>query len=159
MPTSKRLSRLIRRDDPGLTNLDYSLILASDNFRAGVITQAERKAAQKAPVYLYYFTWQSPVREGKLKSFHTLEIPFRTGQCGRGEDDDGNRSESLALQDRMSTAWAAFARTGNPNHKGLPNWPTFDTKTRATMVFDNTCKVVNDPNGAERIALESLRRA
>jgi para-nitrobenzyl esterase len=148
-----------RKGRPGLTNLDYSLILASDNFRGRVITQAERKAVQKAPVYLYYFTWQSPVREGKLKSFHTLEIPFVLANVDEATTMTGTDQNRLALQERMSTAWAAFARSGNPNHKGLPNWPAFDAKTRGTMVFDNACKVVNDPNGAERLALASLRRA
>ena len=68
------------RDGPaeGASNTDLFLIIASDaTFRAGVVTEAERKAAQgKAAVYQYYFTWRSPVREGKLRSFHTLEIPF-----------------------------------------------------------------------------------
>lgn len=96
------------------------------------------------------------MREGKLKSFHTLEIPFVLANVDEAKAMTGTAQNRLALQDRMSTAWAAFARTGNPNHKGLPNWPAFVTKTRATMVFDDTCKVVNDPNGAERVALASL---
>jgi para-nitrobenzyl esterase len=148
-----------KKGRPGLTNLDYSLIVASDNFRARVLTQAERKAAQKAPVYLYYFTWQSPVRNKQLKSFHTVEIPFVMANVDEGKSMVGAEQNRYALQDRMSTAWAAFARTGNPNHKGLPNWPAFETKKRPTMVFDNTCKVVNDPAGAERVALETLKRA
>ena len=148
-----------KKGRPGLTNLDYSLILASDNFRGRVITEAERKAVQKAPVYLYYFTWQSPVREGKLKSFHTIEIPFVLANVDEAKSMTGTGQNRYALQDRMSTAWAAFARSGNPNHKGLPNWPIFDSKTRATMIFDNTCKVVNDPYGPERLALASIRRA
>jgi len=154
-----KLIATYKKGRPGLTNLDYSLILASDNFRARVITQAERKAAQKAPVYLYYFTWQSPVRNKQLKSFHTVEIPFVMANVDEGKSMTGTEQNRYALQDRMSAAWAAFARTGNPNHKGLPNWPAFETKTRSTMVFDNTCKVVNDPAGAERVALESIRKA
>ena len=59
----------------------------------------------------------------------------------------------------MSAAWAAFARTGDPNHKGLPKWTPFNTTQRATMIFNNECKVVNDPNGPERLALASVRRA
>jgi para-nitrobenzyl esterase len=155
----EKLVATYKKGRPGLSNLDYSLILASDNFRGRVITQAERKAAQKAPVYLYYFTWQSPVRNRQLKSFHTVEIPFVLANVDEGKTMTGTEQNRYALQDRMSTAWAAFARTGNPNHKGLPNWPAFETKARPTMVFDNTCKLVNDPAGAERLALESIRRA
>jgi para-nitrobenzyl esterase len=36
------------------------------------------------------------------------------GMTGEGKD-------RYPLQDRMSAAWTAFARSGNPNHKGLPN--------------------------------------
>jgi para-nitrobenzyl esterase len=152
------LIEIYKKGRPGLTNLDYSLIVASDNFRTRVVTQAERKAAQKAAVYFYYFTWQSPVRNRLLKSFHTVEIPFVLNNVDEGTSMVGTEQNRYALQDRMSTAWAAFARSGDPNHKGLPKWPKFDTKTRPTMVFDNTIKVVNDPYGAERIALETLRR-
>ena len=57
----------------------------------------------------------------------------------------------------MSAAWVAFARTGNPNHKGLPKWAAFDGTRRATMIFDSECKVVNDPNGAEQKLLRSIQ--
>jgi para-nitrobenzyl esterase len=152
-----RIISIYKKGRPGLANLDYSLILASDDFRARVVTEAERKSAQKAPVYMYYFTWQSPVREGKLKSFHTLEIPFVLENVDEAKSMTGTDASRYALQDRMSAAWASFARTGNPNHKGLPSWVAFNTNTRATMVFDNTCRVVNDPHGEERVALASLR--
>jgi para-nitrobenzyl esterase len=57
----------------------------------------------------------------------------------------------------MSKAWVAFARTGNPNHKGLPAWERFDTTRRATMFFDNECKLVNDPYGEEQRLLRTLQ--
>jgi para-nitrobenzyl esterase len=155
----ENLVSVYKKGRPGLTNLDYSLILASDNYRARVITQAERKSQQKAPVYLYYFTWQSPVREGKLKSFHCAEIPFAMANVDAARSMTGTGQNRYALEDKMSAAWAAFAKSANPNHKGLPNWPVFDMKTRPTMVFDNTCKVVNDPYGAERRAFDAVRRA
>ena len=155
----ERLVGVYKKGRPGLTNLDYSLILASDDFRARVTTQAERKSAQQAPVYVYYFTWPSPVREGKLKSFHTLEIPFVLENVDQAKTMTGTGQDRYALQDKMSAAWAAFARTGDPNHEGLPKWTPFHTTQRATMIFNRECKVVNDPNGAERQALASLRRA
>jgi para-nitrobenzyl esterase len=152
-----RVIAAYKKGRPGLTNLDYNLILASDNFRAGVVTEAERKSAQKAPVYMYYFTWQSPVRQGKLKAFHTLEIPFHQENVNEASSMTGEGNDRYALQDKMSLAWTNFARTGNPNHKGLPTWPTFEMDKRATMILGNDCRVVNDPNGEERKLVASLR--
>jgi para-nitrobenzyl esterase len=57
----------------------------------------------------------------------------------------------------MRAAFASFARTGNPNHAELPNWPAFNLRTYPTMVFANECKVVKDPNCEERLALKAIR--
>ncbi len=158
--TVDKLIAVYRKGRPGISNIDVYLILASDNsFRAGVLTEAERKAAQKAPVYMYYFTWRSPVRDGKLKAFHTLEIPFVLANVDEGKSMTGTGQDRYALQDKMSGAWAAFARSANPNHKGLPQWPAFRTYQRATMILNNECKVVNDPNREERLALSAVRQS
>ncbi len=157
---AKSLIDLYRKGRPGVSNIDVALILESDlRFRPGVLTEAELKSAQPAPVYMYYFTWRSPVHDGKLKAFHTLDIPFATANVDNAQSMTGTGHDRYALEDKMSAAWTAFARTGNPNHKGLPNWPKFNTKERATMILGNECKVVNDPNGAERKALAALRQA
>jgi para-nitrobenzyl esterase len=152
-----KLIALYRKGRPNATQVDLSQIIASDAFRAGVITEGERKSAQPAPVYMYYFTWKSPVHDGKLKAFHTLEIPFVLDNVDEAKSMTGSGADRYPLQEKMSGAWAAFARTGNPNHKGLPNWPGFKTDQRATMIFDNQCKVVDDPHGQERLALAALR--
>ena len=157
---AKHLIDLYRKGRPGVSNIDVALIVESDTrVRVGVATEAELKSAQPAPVYLYYFTWRSPVRDGKLKAFHTLEIPFVTDNVDNAQSMTGTGQDRYALADKMSAAWAAFARTGNPGHKGLPNWPKFNPTQRATMIFNNECKVVNDPNGEERKALAALRPA
>jgi len=154
-----KLIAVYRKGRPKATDIDLSQIIASDGFRSGVVTEAERKSEQPGGVYMYYFTWKTPVHDGKLKAFHTLEIPFVLANVDEAKSMTGSGSDRYPLQDKMSGAWAAFARTGNPNHKGLPNWPKFDTSKRATMVFDNECKVVDDPYGAERTALASIRPA
>jgi len=154
---AKHLIDLYRRGRPNVSNIDVALIVESDTrFRPGVLAEAERKSAQPAPVYMYYFTWRSPVHDGKLKSFHTLEIPFVTANVDNAQSMTGMGQDRYALSDKMSIAWTEFARTGNPNHPGLPTWPAFNTTERATMIFNNECKVVNDPNGAERKALANL---
>ena len=148
-----------RKGRPGATNTDLFLIIASDaTFRAGVITEADRKAAQgKAAVYHYYFTWRSPVREGKLRSFHTLEIPFVFDIVDDAKSMTGSGADRYPLADKMASAWVAFARTGNPNHKGLPTWGTYENTRRTTMIFDRECKVVNDPHGPEQSLLRSIQ--
>jgi para-nitrobenzyl esterase len=154
-----KLIAIYKKGRPEASNIELSQIVSSDNFRASVITEAERKAAQKAPVYMYYFRWRSPVRDGKLKAYHTLEIPFVLDNVDEGKSMTGTGQDRYALQDKMSGAWAAFARTGNPNHRGLPNWPAFNVDQRATMVFNNESKVVNDPFKEERLALAATRPA
>jgi para-nitrobenzyl esterase len=156
-----RLIAAYRKGRPGVSNVDLHLILASDNtMRSGVLTVAERKAdAKQAPVYMYYFTWRSPVHDGKLKAYHTLDIPFVFENVDLATAMTGGQQDRYALQDRMSAAWTNFARTGNPNVKGLlPEWPAFDTTTRATMVLNNECRVANDPNGAERRELLAVSK-
>jgi para-nitrobenzyl esterase len=133
--------------------------MASDGFRAGVLLEAERKAAQAqaAPVYQYYFTWRSPVREGKLRSFHTVEIPFVFDNVDAAKSMTGSDNDRYELATRMSSAWVAFTRTGDPNHSGLPMWTPYDNTRRATMVFNNECKLVDDPHGPEQRLLWSLQ--
>ena len=147
-----------RQGRPGASNTDLYLILASDaTFRPGVITEAERKAAQgKAPVYHYYFTWKSPVRDGKLRAFHTLEIPFVFDNVDAATSMTGTGKDRYALAAKMSNAWVAFARTGNPNHVGMPHWPAFDNTQRATMLFNNECQALNEPHGPEQRLLQAI---
>ena len=140
-------------------NTDLYLIMASDaGFRAGILLEGERKAEQtQAQVYQYYFTWRSPVRDGKLRTFHTLEIPFVFDNVDACQSMTGSGADRLPLAQMMSAAWVAFARTGNPNHPGLPDvWVPYDNTRRATMIFNDKTMLLNDPYGSEQRLLRSL---
>jgi para-nitrobenzyl esterase len=155
-----KLIGVYERGRPRASNLDLFFIMSTDvsNFRTGTDTEAERKSELKgAPVYKYYFQWYSPVREGKLRSYHTLDIPFVMQNVEIAQSMVGSGPERQPLADKMSGAWAAFARTGNPNHKGIPKWEPFRENTRATMIWNNECKAVNDPYREERLARKELR--
>ena len=117
---AKELVALYRKTHPGITNTDVWLIMNADNTRrANAQTLAELKTAQgKAPDYLYYFTWRSPVHNGQMKSYHTLDIPFVLYNVDIAASMTGAGQDRYALAHQMSAAWAAFARTGNPEPSG-----------------------------------------
>ncbi len=118
---------------------------------------AERKHAQgAAPVFMYLFTWETPVLNGRLKSCHALEIPFVFDNIARATRFTGDAPERFALAEKMSEAWLAFARTGVPAYRELPVWQAYDTETRATMIFDQACRVENDPDGELRRAWSDI---
>jgi para-nitrobenzyl esterase len=157
---ANRLIALYRSHRPADSRGDLALIIASDvsPLRLSAHAIAERKAAQgSAPVYTYLFKWRSPVNRGKLRSMHCMEIPFVFDHVDSCTFMNGRGADRYTLAKNMAEAWVSFARTGNPNHSGLADWPAFDSTRRSTMVFDTECRAVSDPYGEERRALQALR--
>lgn len=119
--------------------------------RVPSITQAEMIGkANRAPIYMYEMTWESPLGGRAVRATHMLEQPlvfrnraFQPELCGTDE-------ASRIMSDLMSEAWIAFARTGDPAGGRLPRWPTYETDTRWTMRLDVTPALVADPGKAER---------
>ena len=143
-----------RRTRPGMSPAELLTVLITDRLRIGSIRIAERKlAAEGEPIFMYRFDFTTPVLDGRLGATHALELGF----CFDNLDKTrlhGDRPEAPALAERMSEAWLAFARTGDPNHPGLPAWPAYDTDRRPTMLFDVDCRVADDPDAEERLAWE-----
>jgi para-nitrobenzyl esterase len=150
-----RMIDLYRKLNPSATPSDIYFLIASDyRYGAPTMIAAQRRAALgKAPVYLYYFTWETPVQGGRLKSPHTMEIPFAFDNVKVSARMTGGGADAMALADKVSDAWIAFARTGDPNTPKLPHWPAYDPKDRPTMVINNVSKVVNDPLREQRLAM------
>jgi para-nitrobenzyl esterase len=141
-----------RKSRPDATPTDLYVMITTGRMRMNAILQAERKAALgKAPVYMYLFTWEAPVQ----KSYHTLEIPFAFDNVDLNTKMTGGTAEARKLAENVSRAWVAFARTGSPNHAGIPKWDTYTEKDRATMLLNVECTLVGDPNREDRLALIS----
>ena len=51
-----------------------------------------------------------------------------------------------ALSEIIQQYWVNFAKTGNPNGKGLPYWPSFDKDRPTTMQFSNGASLIMVPN-------------
>jgi len=135
-----------RIDYPSLSNWDLWLRINADIFvGAASVRLADRKALQPSPVFVYRLDWKSPVDSGRLGAFHGLDQPLVFDNLARSPGWAGTGAAAQALADRMSGAWIAFAHRGRPDVAGLPPWPAYTAARRATMLFDDRCRVVNDP--------------
>jgi para-nitrobenzyl esterase len=114
------------------------------DFRLFSIRQADLKAASgSAPVYMYMFNWQSPILDGIYKAVHCMELGFVFDNIDRTREMTGGGIQAQILAANMSKAWTNFAKTGNPNHSGLPNWPAYSAANGSTMIFDNVNEIKN----------------
>jgi para-nitrobenzyl esterase len=125
-------------------------------FRTSEVAMAERKAALgKAAVFMYLFTWTCPAFDGLYRSSHGFDLPFTFDNLDMapglwaGQPPDPRGYE---LAEKMSKAWASFARTGDPSHPGLPQWKPYTARERWTMSLNYSCELVDDPRGQDRIA-------
>jgi para-nitrobenzyl esterase len=137
---------------PGATEGDITMAVGTDTlFRVPAIRVAEAQSAQQPNTWMYLFTWPTPVQDDLFRSCHAVELPFVFNHLdtpGMEEFLGPNPPQSLA--DMMQDTWITFAKTGNPNHAGLPDWPAYNTGTRATMRMDVGQEVINDPYGQDR---------
>ncbi|MGZ5928563.1 MAG: carboxylesterase/lipase family protein [Rhizomicrobium sp.] len=155
--TTEKLITLYKRDFPQADNTRLYQLIGSDNFvTANVALVAERKAALgKAPAYVYHFEKPTPVRDGKLGVPHTVEITYVFDNLDVPTENaiTGTGKDRYPMADKMSRAWTNFARTGNPNVAGLPQWRPYSVADRAVMIFNDQCKLVVDPYPEERMAI------
>jgi para-nitrobenzyl esterase len=137
-----------RLDYPKATPFGLYATIAASRLRVPSFAQAARKAdLGAAPAYAYVYAWRTPVLDNRPGPFHACEIAFTFDNAELCDHYSAGSPDALALSKRISTAWVNFARTGDPNHSGLPHWPAYTRNARATMYFDTSCEVRNDPEG------------
>jgi para-nitrobenzyl esterase len=122
-------------------------------FRMPMIRLAEAHADSGGHAFMYRFDWATPAFDGRLGAAHALELPFVWNRLDLPASQillGGQSAEAQSLATHMQASWAAFIRTGDPNGAGLPAWPRYDSRQRATMILDRDCAVVGDPAGELR---------
>jgi para-nitrobenzyl esterase len=156
----RELLGLYKRVHPDMRNQMLWLTAeADDSRRWNAQVMGRLKYAQEAaPSYLYFFDWHSHVHDDRMGAYHCLDIPFVFYNLDLGASMTGSDQARYDLGHAMSAAWAAFARTGDPNHADMPQWPAFNPNDYPTMMFGDEVRVQNDPNRETRLALTELRR-
>lgn len=140
-----------RQRTPTAKPFDIWSHIAASTVRENAIKQCTAKAALgRAPAYLYWFTWQTPILDGRPRAFHCAEIAFAFDNTDRCENMTGGGPGARALAAKVSDAWIHFARTGDPSHPGIPKWTAFSPETVPTMIFNNKTELVNNPDGGEQ---------
>jgi para-nitrobenzyl esterase len=133
----------------------FFLLISDQRYCAPMMKIAERRAALGgAPVYFYYFCWQTPVQGGRLRSPHALEISFVFDNTEISKRYTGGGPTAAALAAKLSSAWIAFADSGRPHADGLPEWTPYDAERRPTLVIDDESQMVDDPNRERRQAMQ-----
>ena len=117
-------------------------------FRPKTLITADAITSAPSPLipnlYLYMFTWRSPV---SLGSVHGNELCFCFNRLHQAPNIVPQpTADDLRLADVMSSVWAQFAHTGNPNINGLPAWHPYTKENGELMVFDHRCYIRNNPD-------------
>lgn len=140
-------SQKISNDIPlliGSTLNEFSTPKIDQMVRPAVKTQAGiRVTDDGAPVYVYLSGYQVPTMDGNFHACHNSDIPFFFNNVLKSASMTGATKEGIELGEKMSSALINFARTGNPNAKGLPKWKPYSPEDEATMYFDAPkCKMI-----------------
>ncbi len=120
---------------------------------------AERKAAlHKAATYVYEFTWATPILGGRMRSPHTIEMPFVFNNVRDPlvQKLTGGGADTFPLAERVCDTWVAFAHTGSPNSKNLPHWPAYSAADREVMIINTESRTEKDPDRVAREAIEKF---
>lgn len=121
--------------------------------RDKVIGAINAKTVQKAPVYLAWFGWNPPLFDGRMRAFHCLDISFWLGNTDRMLTHTGGGKRPRELSEKMTASLLSFMRTGNPNCESLPEWPAYTKEQGETMMLNDKCEVVLDPDREARKTL------
>ncbi|MDE3213022.1 MAG: carboxylesterase family protein [Bacteroidota bacterium] len=119
-------------------------------------TWANLESSQGIPVYVYRFTHKVPGTGvyAKFGAFHTGEVPYAYGNLKFS--DRPFKPVDYALEKTMSSYWINFIKSGDPNEKGLPDWPLYKSGTQKIMQLGDVSHAETIPDRARLDFLRNL---
>jgi len=132
--------------DPQKSESDNYIDMATWGHFRSTHARLSTAQSQHGTVWEYLFEWSSP-NDPEMGSCHAIEIPF---VFNIKDDDIFGDNPPEALIDLVQDTWINFARSGDPNHPGLPVWPPYNEKEKPKMIFNMDPHVENDPDGVLR---------
>lgn len=130
------------------TDIFYDATTCGRSWRGQVI-EAEARAAAGAPAWVYQIDFAARI-DPRRRAMHTIDIPLVFGTLRAEGSQTGTGTEAHAASKAMQDSFVAFAKTGDPNHAGLPRWPKYDLAQRSTMIFDTRSRRQDNPRAWQR---------
>ena len=120
----------------------------------GQVEEADARAREAGPTWVYQFDFPSPEEDGKYGAPHAIDIAYAFNNLALSGIYPGTKASvtprSQTIADQLSSAFINMARQGDPNHSGLTTWDRHTLPDRETMVFGQETALINDPRRAER---------
>ena len=140
------------REENGLPSTPQDILDAYNTdytFRIPAVKFADAQSKHQKNTYMYLFSWGLPNHYG---SMHGLEIGFVFNRFFNVDVPTlpKKSEETVNLSENMMDSWISFAKNGDPNHNGIPEWPQYNIQERNTIIFDKTIRVWNNPLSKER---------
>jgi len=119
-----------------------------------MVSWGDAAVAAQQPAYLYYFTHHpSGPYAAQLRAYHAGEIRYAFDNVALNPDATG---ADYALSQMMSGYWVAFAKTGDPNHEGPPQWPQWTPDTRPFLELGATPRAAQGLLGEAKALFDAL---
>ncbi|MGD9946986.1 MAG: carboxylesterase/lipase family protein [Desulfobulbus sp.] len=134
--------------------LDKILTVAANAQPARLMAQSMEKKQSKA--YLYQFTrLPATALTRKLGVHHGVELAYVFGNMPATENYT-DTDKKLSAQ--IMNYWVNFAKIGNPNGRGLPNWPAYNRENDLNLEFGDTIKTNKNLYKTEADFIEQIAR-
>src|SRR5215218_906771 len=129
-------------------------ILSAGMFTANAVRVLDSKARQgRAAAWRYRITWRTPVDDGILMSPHEVDVALVFGNTEVAAGLNGGGADARRLSDILRASWLAFASTGSPVSRLVPQWPPYTIGSSRVLVLDPEPSVDTDLQAAQTRAV------